>query len=261
MKNLIIAFTAVLLMNSSAEAKEYFRLWQGFRAPPLKEEQFFNKLPSFMNETVALYGRQNQILNSYLVVIPPKEKPNFVPDEFALVVLSSEEKYREIRQTEAGKKHSERPWDLFDRHNSMGAREVVEWEKQIPETLTSGSAHWILGKGQDWNHGYVTVFLGYRRPQVTETDFLMRMREILLTTKKTMQPMGLNGYIVLITKDYEIAFFNWESKELHDKAAWSNEGLNNYYQSHFLLKRLMYTEPQKADKVDSVESNQFWQLR
>lgn len=261
MKKLILTLTAALGMSLSAHATEYFRFWQGFKAPGLSEASFFSKLPIFMNETAELYGRKSQLLNSYLVVIPPKDKPSFVPDEFALVILSSEHEYRNIRQTEDGKKYSDRHWDVFDRTNSASAREVFEWEKQIPETLTSGSAHWILGKGHDWNQGYTTMFLGYRRPEITESDFLSRMHGILLTTKNTMQPMGLKAYVVLITKDYEIAFFNWESKELHDKAAWSEEGLNNYYQSHFLLKRLMYTEPQKADKVDLVGPNQFWQMR
>lgn len=261
MKKLVLTLSLFLGVSSSAQTVDYFRLWQGFKAPSLNDELFLKELPSFMNETVDLYGRQNQILNSYLVVIPPQDKPSFVPDEFALVVLDSEDKYKAIRQTESGKKYSDRHWGVFDRQNSMSAREVFEWEKQIPETLTSGSAHWILGKGQDWSKGYTTVFLGSRRSEITESDFLNRMHGILLTTKQTMQPMGLMAYVVLITKDYEIAFFNWESKDLHDKAAWSEEGLNNYYQSHFLLKRLMYTEPQKADKVDSVGPNQFWQMR
>ena len=108
MLSLITGFIALVFLSLPAQSVEkatYFRAWQGFKTPALSEQQFLRDLAPFMRETVDLY--QGRALNNYIVIVPPAGKPAFVPDEFALVALSSKEetgsedfeKFKEILPT------------------------------------------------------------------------------------------------------------------------------------------------------------------
>jgi hypothetical protein len=98
----------------------YFRVWEGFQRADLSKGEFQAAIPSFMQDTVELYGGE-RALSNYIVVLPPKKKPSFIPDELALVALTSEADYRRIRETAKGKAYGARHWDVFDRDTSRSA--------------------------------------------------------------------------------------------------------------------------------------------
>jgi hypothetical protein len=124
---LFLSVFSLLFISSQAFAKDanYYRVWQGFKRSDVTYNDYMKILPSFMEATVDIY--KNRALNQYLVAIPPKNKPDFVPDEFALVALHNEDIYRQIRKTKEGKAYGAAHWDVFQKGSSSSSKMVTDF--------------------------------------------------------------------------------------------------------------------------------------
>lgn len=224
MKTILMALLVSLASQASqaTDKANYFRVWQGFQKSDLSKQEFMGELPSFMKETVDLY--KDRALNNYIVAIPPSSAPSYVPHELALVALTSEEDYRQIRQTPEGQKYSARHWDVFDRATSQSAKTFIDYNTEKPQHLTNNWAYDMFGKSIDWAKGANFVFVGTRKKGLSDTDYLDRLKKHIELARDVMGPKGLKGYIVIANKDYEIAFLNWNSKKAHDLAVESKGG-------------------------------------
>jgi len=253
MKKLIFAITLSLCSISAwaIEPAGYFRVWQGFQKPELSHLRFLNELPPFMKETVDLYG--GRALNNYIVVIPPKNRPSYIPDELALVALSSQEAYQQIRSTPEGQRYAERHWDVFDKNRSQSAKNLIDYSNELPSALTSNSAYDMIGKNIDWAQGANFVFIGTRQKSQSTVQFLAHLKTHIELAKKVMTPKGLRGYIIIANENYEIAYLNWESKDAHDKVLQSPEGQVVLKDAGEFMDTLMY-EPAEAFKAGSSVS-------
>ena len=213
MRNLIQGILAMIFLGVTVNAQTidkaaYFRVWQGFQKPELTSEQFLNELPSFMKNTVDLY--QERALNNYIVVIPPTNRPAFIPDELALVTLHSKEIYEAIRATPEGQKYSARHWDVFNKSNSKSAA-FIDYSKVNPEELIHNTAYDVIGNQINWARGFNAVFIGIKKSELSSAQFLHKLQSHIELAKSTMQPKGLLGYIIIANDNYEIAYLNWES--------------------------------------------------
>jgi hypothetical protein len=211
---LMMAFIA----SACASTAGYYRVWQGFKKIELSQEEFKRELPQFMHDTVELY--RDRALNQYLVAIPPKNKPDFVPDEFALVALTSEEAYKEIRQTPEGQKYSDRHWDIFNKENSSSAKYHIFHSEGITQ-LENNHAYDMFGTPLDWTKGHSMFYLGLRKDKVSKKEFLKRLKKHVELAHGNFKLLGLRGYIVIANEDYEVAYMNWES-EAHMNEAMSS---------------------------------------
>jgi len=245
MKNKTKLFTLTLasvlagaLPASAAYEANYFRAWQGFKKSSLSDETFMRELPDFMKKTVDLY--QNRALNNYIVAIPPLEKPAYIPDEIALVALSSEEDYQSIRNTPEGKKYSARHWDIFDKNTSHSAKHLIDYNQERPDKLDSNWAYDMIGQPIDWSDGVNYVFIGVKKPNGSKGSFLERLKSHIEIARETMEPKGLRGYIVIANENYEIAFLNWESQISHDNAGVSKKGKVVFDDANEFMDVLMY---------------------
>jgi hypothetical protein len=238
----VIAAGTITLMSSESKAStaEYFRVWQGFKKPTLTDDQFLKELPSFMKETVDLYNGRG--LNNYMVVIPPANKPDFIPDEFALVALNSEAEYTAIRNTEAGQAYSARHWDVFNKENSASSKIFINYQKEQPEKLVSNATYDMLGEAIDWSQGYSVVYIGTRQRHLSTEQFLDRLNKHIVLTKETLKPFGLNAYIVLANENYEVAYMNWTSKAEHEAAFEREDGKQIFTDAQTFLDPLMYQQ-------------------
>ncbi|MES2767565.1 MAG: hypothetical protein V4596_00345 [Bdellovibrionota bacterium] len=194
-----------------------------------------------MKDTLDLYGTK-KALNNYLVIIPPKEKPSYVPDEFALVGLSSEQTYREIRATPAGENYSAKHWDIFDKETSSSAKTFIDYSKQPPQNLTHNAAYDMLGEPIDWSSGYNRVYIGLRKDHLDSQNFLLRLKNHIESVKNQLGTQGLKGYIVLANENYEVAYMNWTSKEDFDKAQSSSDFKIITEDAQQFMDNLMYAE-------------------
>jgi len=240
--SMALAIVIVVWTNSllAANLANYFRVWQGFKRPDLSSEEFLTSFPTFMKETVDLY--QDQALVNYIVVIPPESKPEYIPDELALVSLTSKEDYDRIRATPEGRKYSARHWDFFDRANSKSADPLVNYDLDHPVNLIHNRSYDMIGTSIDWATGYNAVFIGIRKDGLDSTQFLSRLKQHVELAKAVMVPKGLRGYIIIANELYEIAYLNWDSKESHDRAVQTQEGQDVFADAADFMDVLMYTE-------------------
>ncbi len=238
----LIAAGTVTFMSSESKANkaEYFRVWQGFKKPTLTGDQFLKELPSFMKDTVDLYNGRG--LNNYMVVIPPADKPDFVPDEFALVALNSEAEYAAIRNTEEGKVYSARHWDVFNKEKSASSKTFINYQKEQPEKLVSDATYDMIGESIDWSQGYSLVYVGTRQKQLSTEQFLDRLNKHIVLAKETLKPLGLKAYIVLANENYEVAYINWSSKADHDAAFEREDAKQVFADAQTMLNPLMYQQ-------------------
>jgi hypothetical protein len=236
-----------------AEA-DYYRVWQGFKKPELSQSKFLSELPQFMNDTVDLY--RGRALNNYLVGLPPKDHPSFIPDEFALVALHSEVAYREIRKTPEGREYGRRHWDVFNKENSNSAP-FKNYYETSPKTLEHNVAYDLIGKPVDWSKGHTLFFIGTKKDGLSSQKFLTRLSTHVDMVTKTFKGKGFKGYIVIANEKYEVAYINWESKELADAAYATEEGKAVFTDAKEIMNILQFNEA-KIYEGGSVEENKFY---
>jgi hypothetical protein len=248
---LMVSFMSAASAAKAIESGSYFRVWQGFAKVELTGAAFINEIPSFMKETVNLY--RDRALNNYIVIIPPKEKPAFLPDEFALVSLNSKENYDAIRATPAGEAYSNRHWDLFNKETSKSAI-FTDYQSVKPKSLIHNTAYDMIGRPINWAQGYNAVFIGIKKPTTSASDFLQQLKKHIESAQKMMSPRGLLGYIVIANENYEIAYLNWSSKQDHDLAVESVDGKFVFAEAGEIMNVLMYQEAQAFKAGDKVSN-------
>ncbi len=234
---------AVVFVGSGARAEtpaRYFRIWEGFKRPDLSAQSFVRELPSFMADTVRLYGGRG--LSNYIVVMPPASKPAFVPDELALVAITAESDYRKIRETPEGQAYSARHWDVFDRATSRSAPQFIDYQRTRPSALAEGVAYDVVGEPLDWSTGFTLVYIGVRKEGLAPAEFLKHLRGHIELTRAQMVPRGLRGYIVTAHENYEVAYLNWSSKDAHDRAMASPGSRAVFADAQEIMNALMYQE-------------------
>jgi hypothetical protein len=258
MKQLLLGIIAVMGLATETKAVEsagYFRAWQGFAKPGLTSEQFLAELPSFMKETVELY--RERALNNYIVVLPPQNKPAYIPDELALVALNSKENYDAIRATPEGQAYSARHWDVFNKENSKSAT-PVDYGATKPSALEHNQAYDMVGAPINWARGVTYVFIGTKKAGLSSKYFLQELQKHVELAKEVMAPKGLLGYIVISNELYEIAYINWESKEAHDSAGQSESGQGVFADAKRIMDVLMYQEAVPFAAGAPVELNKAY---
>jgi putative intracellular protease/amidase len=258
LKGLVLAAAMLASADALADVPAgYFRVWEGFRRADLSEQKFLGELPSFMADTVKLYGDRG-VLSNYIVVMPPKEKPAFIPDELALVALTGEADYRKIRETPEGQAYSARHWDVFDRSTSRSAPQFIDYQRTRPSALVDGSAYDMVGKPIDWSTGYSLVYIGIRKSEVSQADFLKHLQAHIELAHRHMVPQGLRGYIVTAHENYEVAYLNWTSKAAHDQALASLGGKAVFADAGKIMNALMYQEATQVTAGIPVENSKAY---
>lgn len=254
-----VVSAGMMFCGVSAQAEvpaEYFRVWEGFKRSDISSQTFLQELPSFMADTVKLYG--GSALSNYIVVLPPESKPAFIPDELALVALTSEADYRRIRRTPEGQAYGARHWDVFERATSRSAPQFIDYQRTPPTALVDGAAYDMIGKPIDWASGYTLVYLGTKKDVVSSADFLKRLQAHIELTHHLMTPQGLRGYIVTAHERYEVAYLNWESKLAHDSALESEDGKALFTGAGEIMNTLMYQEALQVTAGIPVENGKVY---
>lgn len=239
----------------SIDTANYFRVWQGFQRAALTRPQFFESVAEFMKLTVDLY--KGRALNNYIVIIPPLTKPSYVPDELALVALSSKDSYDQIRATPEGQAYSAKHWDVFDRNTSKSAP-LVDFTAVNPARLQNQTAYDMIGRPNNWAEGYTTAFIGTVKHGISGESFLARLHRHVKLAKNTMVQKGLKGYIFIANENYEIAYLNWESKDSHDAAGASEGGKQVFDDAKEFMDVLMYQEAKSFTAGEAIRGGESY---
>ncbi len=244
--NLMMGLQSTFAQQVHANTAQYFRVWQGFTRSDLSHDTFMEKLPSFMEATVVLYKGKG--LNNYFVIVPPKEKSKFIPDELALVAFESEQAYKTVRETPAGQAYSNSHWEIFNKETSKS--DSPKLPMQLPEKLENNKAYGVLGDLVDWTQGYTTAFIGERRDgEFSKEAFLDKLLTHVVLAKNTFSKLGLKGYVILSNEEYEVAYMNWESKLSLEEALKTEGGKAVVNDGNSFLNPIFYRDDQTNDKT------------
>lgn len=252
---MILAALLISVSALSAPQAHYYRVWQGFMKSDLSMtyDSFLSQLPGFMNKTLDLYQDH---LNNYLVAVSPQHKPDFIPDEFALVALESEDSYKTIRATPEGKAYGDSHWEIFNKENSAS----VTYTSQIPAILESNKSYDLISKPVDWKSGYTVFFIGVRKESITVNDFLTKLSTHIRDVSQSLASQGLLGYIVIANENYEVAYMNWKSKSAMEQAFVTNSGQRVQAQAEEIMTTVQYSTSEKFNGK-SVEAGHFYKTK
>lgn len=231
----------------------YYRLWQGFKKAELSSSAFQAEIPNFMNTTLNLYQSH---LNNYLVVIPPSHKPEFVPDELAIVALQSQQIYEQIRATPEGQAYGESHWRIFDSQTSKSAPYSFKLDPQLTE-YEHNKAYDLMGQAIDWRSGSSFVYIGIRKSSLSSSDFRKALVQINFKASQEFQKWGLDAFLVIANDNYEIVYTHWKSREGMIQAYSSAGGRDHQLQQQKWMETLQWTEAQPFNG-QSIEPHSFY---
>lgn len=198
----------------------YYRFWRGMKLDELKQDAYMEKMSKTFVPAAPKTHAKNGLV-SYTVAFPKKNHSAVIPDEIALIAYESKEVYDRAKATPEGQAYSDLHWTVFKKDASRSEVPVV-FSDVNPETLESGKAYDMINKPIDWQSGYTVAFIGERKKSVAREDFLEELTKHVLNARDSFKDHGFDGYLVLGTEDYEIAFIHWESKKAAD-AVFSRE--------------------------------------
>lgn len=253
--SVIVASTlTATFWDGEAMAAPYYRFWRGFKRSDMSSHEFKSELAKhFMPATVEI--NKGKGLLSYLVTIPPRSHAG-IPDELALVRYESEEAYKRQRATPEGQAYGEMHWEVFEKEIS---KSLVPSVYQAGELLKLETAYDMLGKEVDWQKGYSTVYIGLRKSTIEREDFIDGIRKHVVDVTNALKSQGLQGYIVLMTSEYEIAYMNWPSQAVATSAFESKEAKAFIKDAQLILSPLQYSEAKNFD--GTADDNQFINVR
>ena len=102
----------------------------------------------------------------------------------------------------------------------------------------------IVGEIPDLSEGHTTFFIGTRKAELDPLQYSKGMMHHVRQVSKTFVSMGLIGYFVTFTRDYEMAVMQWESQAAMEKAFATSEGQALVSEAQRLLEPLVW-EPLK----------------
>jgi len=164
----------------------------------------------FIPATVKTPG--NYGLKAYLVALLPKTDRTDLPDEIALVVYNSELNYHKMNAAPDGQAYQMKHWNLFTPKISFSLV-PQPYLGSVPSNDARGVAYDVFGKPVDWRNGHTIFSFGVRKKNITPQLFLTRLNQNIGYIRTAYSDKGLRGYLILLTKDYEIAFMNWDNEE------------------------------------------------
>lgn len=154
-------------------------------------------------------------LVAYLPAVPTAKKAAFLPDEYAVIAYESADVYTKARATPEGNAYSELHWELFDKAASKSVTAVpLDPTGQVQADV----AYDVMQQPTDWQKGHSAFYVGVRKAGVPAAAFLSRLSQHVALAKREFAPLGMDGYIVVATADYEVAYTHWTSAKAADAA-------------------------------------------
>lgn len=240
---------------ATPDVPPYYRFWRGFKKDGLAWIEFHRALVNdFMPATVKTHGSEG--LMSYMVVLPPRGDSRFIPDEIALVTYGSEQTYKTITNTPHGKAYQVKHGEIFSTRTPGHAEPLNKGlESRISRSLVpvdfsgitakgfhSERAYDVLSKPVDWQKGHSVCFFGLRKKSLRPDFFWDTLYKHIIYTRTAFSPLGLKGYVILVSPDYEIAFMNWESKSAMENALQSQKGKALVRDSRGILDTILWQD-------------------
>lgn len=219
------ALVGVLFSSYAAAADlvPYYRFYRGYKKADVSDQDFVR----IMNERfvpAAAATHQKNGLVAYMPAMLPNVSVRLqdaLPDEVAIVAYESKEVYDLAKATPEGQVYAEMHNELF----TPTSKSLVPLPMTSDTTeLVADTAYDMINLPIDWQRGVTTFYFGVRKSHVSTEDFKAALYDHVHLVTEKMQRRGLNGYLVLVADDYEIAFMHWSSQEAMDAAFATADG-------------------------------------
>ncbi len=200
----ILIIGCILMAISSITTKAdplYYRFWQGYKVDNYTYQEFRDGLAGeFMPATVDV-GKGKGLV-SYLPALPYEHtcinNTTCLPDEIALVVYASKEKYDELIKTPEWKKYSQLHWKYFSKNGSHTLVPII-----FDQNLQNETAYDILQSPDIWQNYFAVYCVSKKIAMPTEYLRFMQSAD---------RPQNLLSYIVLIEDNYVIEYQLWKDE-------------------------------------------------
>ena len=202
----------VLFCSSPAFAEPYYRFWRGGKLAGLDAVRFEADLNRIFIPATVNQGKGKGLL-AYQPVLPPIEKPDFIPDEFALVTYQSENGYRALKKMPVGAVYQKLHWSYFDRSRS---KSLVPEEYRGEVALEK--AYDLLKGNTDWQKGASFFSLFLRASAESNLQFVARINSYILNSKQQFVAGGLNSWVILVADGYAAEYQLWKTSAAREVA-------------------------------------------
>lgn len=190
------------------------RFWRGFKQDHITRTEFESQVNSRLFPETFTVGVQRG-LNAYLPSFYLEDKPDFIPDEVAIIDYASEETYNAIRTTERGRKYGPLHFEegLFAKKNGKGfssASLVASTYTGEIEINPNGHAY-MLGKPSiNWQND-----ISVRRTLLPISNLTVaQVQQFLTELEKNFANLGINGMVVVVDPNYLILMLNLKNLTL-----------------------------------------------
>ena len=118
------------------------------------------------------------------------------------------------------------------------------------ETLYTNQIIHVIPFSPKWKEEYTNIYIGEKKPGISSSDFLKKLAKHVQNTKNTLEPAGLNGYLVLSNGNYEMALMNWKSKEAADGSSKTKGYDEAITEAGELMNPVLFGEIPLSNKMD-----------
>ena len=128
-----------------------------------------------------------------------------------------------------------------------------------PLQVKIGGSYDVLSRPVDWQRGFTTFYFGVRRKGLSNAAYEKGMSRHVEMVKRGFYRQGMQGYLILVTDKYEIAYQNWKSQAHFQRAMQSKAGKIVQQDANKLLKTFMFQPAKTFD--GSAKPNQAINFR
>lgn len=182
------------------------RVWRGFRRPGLVHAEFLKKIASLFAPATPLFQRPLG-LTAYLPAMLPKEKPDGLPDEIALVYYESQDVYRQARTFVGGQLYADIHDLVFFREKNLSGSPL-----KFSGALEPNSAVFHFDSAADWQLGASRVSV-VARPSGLDGEAYYRQVAEALRTLAAQKPAGIDAAVTAVADAYVVHWEHWTSRE------------------------------------------------
>ncbi|MEK6774974.1 MAG: phospholipase D-like domain-containing protein [Bdellovibrionota bacterium] len=196
------------IWNKPVPAMRMLRFWRGFKQDDVSSTKFESNVNArLIPETIEVGGRRG--LNAYLPSFFPEGKPDFLPDEVAIIDYADEEKYNAIRITERGRKYGPLHFEqgLFTKQNSKGFSSgslVAVNYADVVEVRPEGRAYTLGNPDANWQEGVSLRRTVLPIENLTELE----AQQYLSNLKKQIDHLGVKSTVAIVDPRYILLMLN-----------------------------------------------------
>jgi len=184
-------------------------------------------------------------LAAYLAALPPITTPALgvsplcpqCPDEIAIVVYETPEAYEVAKSTPAGSAYTRSHWQYFNINKTQSQGPVplnMTLESEVPVDL--------MQLPLNWQTGHSVVIVGQRLPSIPESEFLQAYTNHVVLVRGALQPLGLDGFVVVANTNVTIAWLHWPTQQQYLHTLTTPEGRAAGAAAGFVITTVMWQD-------------------